>query len=307
MMKYQIGNFIRMKRKELGISQEELADGIVSVASLSRIENGTRIPHKENLQAILQRLGYSDSVVNHVSENEDLRLYLMKYELRQAYIQNDYEKSEQLLKECKPLLSEFSPADHQLYEEIDVLLRLHKNEITNGEALERLENAIRLTCPKYNRDKLSKFLTFEEILILNNIALRLNYEGRKDKTIEILYHIKKYYDMHICDAEEALRTQPMVLYNLSKHLGLAGRYDESIDVCNCGIKLARDTGRCSCLASTLYNLAYILNKRNKPGDKEASLYNAKLAYYFACAMGNDRSKEHYAKFILENHNINIIE
>lgn len=294
-----------MKRKELGISQEELADGIVSVASLSRIENGTRIPHKENLQAILQRLGYSDSVVSHVSEKEDLRVYLLKYELRQAYILNDYIKAEKLLKDCKCLFLELGPADRQVYEEIDILLQLHKNELSNGEALELLESALRLTCPKYTRDKLPTFLTFEEILILNNIALRLNYEGDRDKTIEILYHIKRYYDKHLCDIEEALRTQPMVLYNLSKFLGLAERYDECISICSIGIKLARETGRCFLLAKTLYNLAYALDKRNKPGDKESSLNNAKLAYYCACAMENNSSKEHYAKFISEKFNINM--
>jgi len=244
-----------MKREELGITQEELADGIISVASLSRIENGGRTPRKENLQSILQRLGYSDSVVNHVSEKEDLSIYLMRYDLRQAYIMNDYVKAEQLLSEFKNLSGDLSPINRQVYEEIDTLLKLNKKEISNSEALERFENALRLTCPKYTRNNLPKFLTFEEILILNNIALRLNYEGDSDKTIQILYHIKNYYDKHMCDIEEALRTQTMVLYNLSKFLGLAGRFDESISVCNQGIKLARDTGKCSHLAKTLYNLA----------------------------------------------------
>lgn len=302
---YQIGSFIKMKREELGVSQEELADGIISVPSLSRIENGTRIPHKGHLQAILQRLGYSDSVVSHISEKEDLRVYLMKYELRQAYILNDYEKTEQLLKEYKCLYTNLNPIDRQVYEEIDTLIRLRKNEISNSEALNRLESALKLTCPKYTRDNLPKFLTFEEILILNNIALRWNYEGDRDKTIEILYHIKRFYDRHLCDIEEALRTQPMILYNLSKYLGIAGRYDECIEICNCGIKLARETGKCSSLDLTLYNLACVLNKRNNPGDKEASLYNAKLAYFFACAMENNRAKEHYSKFIHEKFDISM--
>lgn len=305
MSKYQIGSFIKMKREELGITQEELADGIISVASLSRIENGGCTPRKENLQSILQRLGYSDSVVNNVSAKEDLSIYLMRYELRQAYIMNDHKKAEQLLSEFKSIPSELSPVNHQVYEEIDTLLKFNKKEISNEEALKRLENALRLTCPKYTRDNLPKFLTYEEILILNNIALRLNYEGNSEKTIEILYHIKNYYDKHICDIEEALRTQPMILYNLSKFLGLAGRFDESISVCNQGIKLARETGRCSHLAKTLYNLARDLYERNEPGDRESSKYNALQAYYLAIALKKEKSAKHYKEFLIENFESNL--
>jgi transcriptional regulator with XRE-family HTH domain len=305
MSKYQIGSFIKMKREELGITQEELADGIISVASLSRIENGGRTPRKENLQSILQRLGYSDSVVNNVSAKEDLSIYLMRYELRQAYIMNDHKKAEQLLSEFKSIPSELSPVNRQVYEEIDTLLKFNKKEISNEEALKRLENALRLTCPKYTRDNLPKFLTYEEILILNNIALRLNYEGNSEKTIEILYHIKNYYDKHICDIEEALRTQPMILYNLSKFLGLAGRFDESISVCNQGIKLARETGRCSHLAKTLYNLARDLYERNEPGDRESSKYNALQAYYLAIALKKEKSAKHYKEFLIENFESNL--
>jgi len=299
MSKYQIGSFIKMKREELGITQEELADGIISVASLSRIENGGRTPRKENLQSILQRLGYSDSVVNHVSEKEDLSIYLMRYDLRQAYITNDFEKAEWLLSEFSNMPIELSPVNRQAYEEIDILLKLDKKEISSSEALERFENALKLTCPKYTRDNLPRFLTYEEILILNNIALCLNSENNNDKAIEILYHIKNYYDKHMCDIEEALRTQPMVLYNLSRFLGLAGRIDESISVCNQGIRLARDTGRCSHLAKTLYNLARGLYERNKPGDREDSKHIALQAYYFAIVMKSDKSAAHYKKFLTE--------
>lgn len=299
MSKYQIGNFIKMKREELGLTQEELADGIISVASLSRIENGGRTPRKENLQSILQRLGYSDSVVNNFSEKEDLSIYLMRYELRQAYIMNDYIKAERILSEFKSMPSELSPVNRQAFEEIDILLKLDKKEISSSEALIRFENALRLTCPKYTRDNLPKFLTYEEILILNNIALCLNCENDGDKAIEILYHIKNYYDKHICDIEEALRTQPMVLYNLSKFLGLAGRIDESINVCNQGIRLARETGRCSHLAKTLYNLARGLYERNEPGDREASKYNAIQAYYLSIALKKEKSAAHYKKFLTE--------
>ena len=49
----------------LGLTQEDLADGICSVTTLSRIENGERLPDKQHSEMLLQRLGYSDPV--HIS------------------------------------------------------------------------------------------------------------------------------------------------------------------------------------------------------------------------------------------------
>lgn len=42
MANYRAGDVIRMTRNAVGITQEDLSDGICSVETLSRIENGDR-------------------------------------------------------------------------------------------------------------------------------------------------------------------------------------------------------------------------------------------------------------------------
>ena len=54
---FQLGPIIRNRRTELGLSQEDLADGICSVPTLSRIENGERMPTKNHFEMLMQRLG----------------------------------------------------------------------------------------------------------------------------------------------------------------------------------------------------------------------------------------------------------
>lgn len=61
---FKFGYIIKSRREEMGYTQEELADGICSVPTLSRIENGERMPSKENFEALLQRLGYSNAELN---------------------------------------------------------------------------------------------------------------------------------------------------------------------------------------------------------------------------------------------------
>ena len=66
---YLFGPLIKQRREELGYTQEDLADGICSVPTLSRIENGERLPNKRHSEMLLQRLGYSDSIIiNYVDE-----------------------------------------------------------------------------------------------------------------------------------------------------------------------------------------------------------------------------------------------
>lgn len=59
---YKLGPVIRQKREELGYTQEELADGICAVNTLSRYENGERLPKKDHIEMLLQRLGISDTL-----------------------------------------------------------------------------------------------------------------------------------------------------------------------------------------------------------------------------------------------------
>lgn len=58
-----IGDKIRELRKEKGLTQEDLAAGICSAVSVSRIENGTQTPSGKTLEKLLERLGTGVSQV----------------------------------------------------------------------------------------------------------------------------------------------------------------------------------------------------------------------------------------------------
>ena len=58
---YELGRKIKAQRKELGMTQQRLSEGIVTRNMLSRIENGTTTPSLDTLVAIAERLGVSVS------------------------------------------------------------------------------------------------------------------------------------------------------------------------------------------------------------------------------------------------------
>lgn len=168
---------------------------------------------------------------------------------------------------------------------------INEAKYTNEERLEQLETAIQLTCPKYKNGFIPQVLSYDEIILLNNIAICHHVEGDSAQAIRILTSLKDYFDHHMISAEEALRTQPMVLYNLSKYLGLNGRYDECIEICDMGIRIARATGRCPLLGETLFNRAWALIQRNRAGDIDVAQKTLKDAIYFSCAIDNQQNIE----------------
>ena len=59
MSEYCMGEMIKRTRKSMNMSQEELAFGICSVSTLSRIENGLETPARATFEKMVERLGES--------------------------------------------------------------------------------------------------------------------------------------------------------------------------------------------------------------------------------------------------------
>ncbi len=177
---------------------------------------------------------------------------------------------------------------------------LNRGSIPLEQELALLEEAMLLTCPKYKTKGIPELLSYDEIIVLNNIAICYGRMGEHGKAVETLSAIRDFYNRQAVYREEALRTQPMILYNLSKYLGLAGRYDECIAVCDEGILIARKSGRCSCIVGTLYNRAWAMLRRDRLGDQELAELSLRQAYALSFGLENDTERNALIKFYEKN-------
>ena len=215
---------------------------------------------------------------------------LLKNRLRHAYLEERQEDAQALLAELEGLIPEPEPETRQFLELYRVLL--YEDRFSDGEALLRLENALSLTC----RGQLPGVLTHEEILLMYHIAVCTHRTGRRDRAIGILEALADHYDSTTLSREEALRTQPMVLYSLSKYLGLSGEYRRCIAVCDRGIALARESGCCGYLSRTLYNRGWCLLQLGTPETRTASMENLRQAYRLASILESEDETEHIRGF-----------
>ena len=294
---FQLGPILKARREELGLSQEDLADGICSVPTLSRIENGERMPTKNHFEMLMQRLGYSAVSLDFFTDKQDFLVHELKFKIRQAYVDKNYSLTQILMDNLEEILCEPTKIDQQF-----IILHktfLNQNNLSNLEKLQQYEHAIRLTCPKYIEKHIPRVLSYDEIILLNNIAICYAVEGFNERAISILTTVKDYYDHHVISKEEALRTQPMILYNLSKYQGLSGQFDECIETCDVAIRMARTTGRCLLLSKTLYNKGWALLRRNQSGDKEAAENALKHAYFVSVTMEQNSDRERIKKLFEE--------
>lgn len=275
---FQLGPIIRNRRVELGFSQEDLADGICSVPTLSRIENGERMPTKNHFEMLMQRLGYSAMSLDFFTDKRDFEIHELKFKIRQAFVARDFQRVEILLEEYNKIFDSNSGIEQQFKLLYNTLLREH--EYSKEDQLALFEAALRLTCPGYSYNRVPYMLSYEEIILLNNIATCYDSPETRYQAISILRSLKSHYDHRVINSEEALRTQPMVLYNLSKLLGLAGYYDECIETCDFAIHLAKKTSRCTFLGKILYNRSWALFQRKHEGDYTAALHSANQARIF---------------------------
>ena len=292
---FEIGYLIQKRRRELGISQEELADGICATPTLSRIENGTRKPTQANLEMILQRLGYSDFMVNNLVSKDEFYLHDLKYRIRQSYINGNIDLSRKLMDEFERLLKEPTQIDIQF--EIMYNTILYSEEYTNEEKLLRFEKALRTTCTRYGTGNAFYMLSFEEIILLQNIAICYAQLDNLDKCISIFYSVLEFYDKHIVNKEEELRMKPAILYNLTRALIETERYEECVKICEISIEMSQTTGRCPMFALILYHMGFALYSLGRID--ESKKYFVK-AYCMGYAMNDSEAIELTKNYVQDN-------
>ena len=81
MQNYKLGEYIRQRRLDLGLTQEQVCAGICESVTLSRFENGKQTPSRNRINAILQRLGLPDDRYYALVTPEELEIEALKKEI----------------------------------------------------------------------------------------------------------------------------------------------------------------------------------------------------------------------------------
>lgn len=278
-----IGEIIRVNRKELGYSQEELCFGICTSANLSKIENGERIPTRATFEALMQRMGLSSDVYPSFLNDKDKKAYELKHDFNEMFARGEYEEAEKILDE----LDAFSKLD-RVYEQFimmsRVLIEMQKG-MCPEEVVEEFDKIIEIFFKDFAIDKIRRMvLTKTEINLLNAYAVACYRAGDTELTIKILYELVTYIDSKVYDRQGIAIVYTQILYNLSKYVGMAGDDEEAVRLCDIGINLCIRYDRHSHFANLLYNKGYGLMNMGKEEEAHKCI---RESYYISSAMGEE--------------------
>lgn len=289
MARYRLGDIVRMTRKSLSITQEQLSEDICSVETLSRIETGRQNPGKDVYELLMERMGrirdraYSMLSVSDYKVMEKMRQFEVCI---QAY---DYHKAEYILEEIKQRVGGTN-IDRQFITRAECLVNYRLKRISANDFLVELETAIRITIPRYGEISLSNWpLTYNEVTLLLNISIAYFDKEEPQKGIEILEEVCTALKQSYIDKEQRAIMQVVVLHNLSKWYGLIGFHQKAIDASIEGIEICKGYKIGNTLPHLLYSYAW--NKEQLiekgvllPENKRECISYLKRAYYIACAM-----------------------
>lgn len=137
------GERLRKIRKERGLTQSELAKGIISVSYISQIENGIKEVPPYLLSELAKRLGVSEDYLLGKDESKAVdELYKTIQDQHDAIFRNKIEQVEENIEAIRAKVYKYSMNDElQIqYTLFEILYHLHKNQIEQVESwLEKLK------------------------------------------------------------------------------------------------------------------------------------------------------------------------
>lgn len=302
---YFLGDVIRYNRKALNITQERLCEGICSVQTLSRIENGRQNAGKDVYKRLMERMGKGTERAYAIVSGNDLRVleYARAYE--NALHGFEYEKAEEILLQLEPLVDD-SPTSRQYVMEGKAIIAWNLKRISPREGRELLQKALMLTIQNPEEIDFSRYPLMEnEISILCNIANTYFDEGEMQKGITILETVYDGMKSGYKAPEKGQTFESMILNNLANMYGELGEHRKAIELARQGIAICRREKSSGNLPDLLGEMEWNMEQLLEKGEevdftKEDCEKILRRACYIASALGNDHNgklmQNHYAEY-----------
>ncbi len=232
---FPIGEVLKIRRTMFGMTQEQLCDGICSVKSLRRAEQGKTDIQREVREKLLKRLGLSGQLQWTrliTSDREVVRLAerLAKYQNGQNYVE-----TRKLLERLKAKVTMEIPQNKQFIIETEALLDYYEKKISMRKFVDCETEILKQTLKENDFRKMGKiYLTEMEITCICNRWRGLKNEEKK-KDIQFLLNIYEEYSSKNGIAN-AISMYEFVTEGAVSELGNMGEHELAILIDNKSIK-----------------------------------------------------------------------
>ncbi|MEZ3432036.1 MAG: helix-turn-helix domain-containing protein [Lachnospiraceae bacterium] len=189
-----MGIVLAYYRKRYGLSQKEVCDGICSIATLSRLEQGYREVDSLLGQALLGRIGKEITLFETILNEEDYNLWKIRQEIEISIEKKQLGKAEEKISEYRKVM----PKEEKIHEQYcifeEILIMIAQGRAT-GQILEFAKKGISITIGDWRKKRrvcLYNLIEVELLLILFHYSNSQN-EMIEQELLNVLEFVMKYY------------------------------------------------------------------------------------------------------------------
>ena len=308
MSNYRAGDVIRLTRIANGISQEALSDGICSVQTLHRIENGKTRVKQELYRKLMEKMERIPEKNYAVCVGRDMELLEERFHFENAMNCYDYENAEKHLNSMKEH-ADNNIITEQYLKRAQNLLLYYQKKIDEAELIRQLEASLSLTVPDYMHmlDKNFPF-TEQELLHLMSIANAYAHQNQFDDSILILKKVICCIEMEYMSGSYTEHIKLICKRNLAVYYSKKGEYKEAILLLQECVEPAKVKNEGKMLLIILNDISCVLMNQIEAGEKDKNYISdikkyMKQSYYIALAKDNkmfaQKESKHFMEFFHE--------
>lgn len=315
MNEFKIGMYIKKRREELGMSQEELCEGLCAVSSLSRIENNQQDPSRNLTKNLLERLGLPNDRFLALWDQKGISTGALLREISDDMIryertaEHDRPRFGENIREKLAKLEKTAGQDNRAVRQFllayRAILGRSDGPYSTGEKLAMQLEAIRMTCPRFDPEDFRRgHYSLDETRLINQIAKTYSQLGESKRATDMYDQLLKYVEKNDRELAGYAAHFCLIAHNYAINLGKGKRYEESIEIAEKGRRLCISQGSYQFLPGFLAIQAenyYFLGEIER--SKELYLH----AYYLYNAYGDAVNREAMRREMREYLNMEMSE
>lgn len=259
---YCIGDVIRIRRKMLGLSREQLCEGICSLKTIGRIENNKLSTQRPIVRELFKRLHLPMEFQHSELVTSDVEAKHLMDELSWSINERENDKVEQILPKLKGKVSMDIPLNRQTLSRMEILNE--ENKLIAEEFVEKIREVLECTLPyeAIFSDE-DKYMTRMEIRCIYDMMCAMKWDNSELQNC--LDCVQRYY--RICEREDCIGSYinmyEFVMAGVASQLGNKGEYDRSDEISRIIISESLKWNRLDFIASGMYNLTWNYEQRKK--------------------------------------------
>ena len=262
---FSMKDVLRIRREMLGLTQEQLCEGICSVKSLRRAEKGQTDMQRETLKKVLNRLGLSGQMQWSRLITSDREVIRMAEELADYINDRKFSVASKQLESLKSRIDLDIPQNKQYFLEKQALLEFEQGKVTREEFVKMEKEALECTLRAENLyRKENVYLTEREIICISN-----SWKGMEEKEKrESINLILRLYDNYALNngLSQAISVYEIVTEAAVNELGNSGEHVRAEEIDRKSIKVSLSCRRVWDIHYKIYDILWNekeIQKKNK--------------------------------------------